>query len=194
MLKNTIAAALIIVSITSSAQEEQTSATQEEVTQENATKMEYAEVVTVEGATKDQLFRIARKWFQKNYSEKTVGESVIYTDDSYLGEMAASPNMWVVAHSFGKNTEAGAVNYTIVIAAKEGKYKYTISGFYHESNRSRFGSGGDLNNANPDCGEEEMSAIAWTEIKADCKMKTDKLVAELKEVMAAAASSTEDDW
>lgn len=185
MVKNTILAIFMAASIATSAQE---------ATQENATKMEYNEVVTVDGATKDQLFRTARKWFQKNYSHKAVGEDVIYTDDSYLGEMAASPNMWVEVQSFGKNSGAGAVNYTIVIAAKEGKYKYTLSGFYHESNRSKFGSGGDLNNAAPDCGEEEMSAIAWAEIKADCKDKTEKVIVKLKEVMASAASSTEDDW
>jgi len=185
MLKNTIAVVFMVASMTTIAQE---------AVQEKATKIEYAEVVTVDGATKDQLFRTARKWFQKNYSEKAVGEDVIYTDDSYLGEMAASPNLWVEVHSFGKNSGAGAVNYTIVIAAKEGKYKYTLSGFYHESNRSRFGSGGDLNNAAPDCGEEEMSAIAWEEIKTDCKAKTEKIVAQLKEVMSVSATNSEDDW
>jgi hypothetical protein len=157
-------------------------------------KLEYGEIVDVPGATKDQLFRTARKWFQKNYSEKAVGENVIYTDDSYLGEMAASPYIWVEARVQGKPTGAGSVNYNIIIAAKEGKYKYSLSGFYHESNRSQFGSGGDMNNAVPDCGEELTSLAAWAEIKADCKAKAEKIVQELKETMSSAATNSEEDW
>jgi len=189
MLKNTITSVLLALSMVAVSQE-----AAPEAAKENTDKMEYGAIIDVAGATKDQLFRTARKWFQKNYSKKAVGEDVIYTDDSYLGEMAASPNMWVEARIQGKPTNAGAVNYTIIIAAKEGKYKYSLSGFYHESNRSQFGSGGDLNNANPDCGEEEMSAVTWAEIQADCREKTEKIVEELKEIMSTAASSTEDDW
>ena len=185
MLKICIATVLLATSIVTTAQE---------ATPDNSAKFEYSEVIDVEGATKDQLFRTARKWFQKNYSEKAVGESVIYTDDSYLGEMAASPNMWVEARIQGKNAGAGAVNYTIIIAAKDGKYKYGISGFYHESSRSRFGSGGDLNNASPDCGEESMSMISWEEIKADCRAKTDKIVEQLKLTMSSASTNSEEDW
>ncbi|MEQ8324710.1 MAG: DUF4468 domain-containing protein [Vicingaceae bacterium] len=185
MLKYTLLSAAFILSAALYSQE---------IPVNESGKYEYSEVVVIEGATKEQIFRTARKWFQKNYSEKAVGEKVIYTDDSYLGEMAANPNMFIDVRVMGSKVGAGSVNYNIVLAAKEGKYKYGINGFYHESNRSSFGSGGALENAKPDCGEEMMSAEAWSEIKKECHQRAAKLIESLKDNLAEAASNSEDDW
>lgn len=155
---------------------------------------EYSEVVEVPGATKEQVFRTSRSWFVDQYNKKTQGSNVIYTDDSFLGEMAASPLLFVQVHSMGKNTGGGSVSYNISISSKEGKYKYTIGNFYHESNRSMICSGGELESDTPDCEGGQMNEVIWNEIKQDTRSKIESIVEDLKETMAEAATNSEDDW
>ena len=185
MFKKSIMSILLMAGFTLQAQDKPA---------QEADKFQYEEVIEVQGATKDQLFRTARAWFLKNYSEKATGEKVIYTDDSYLGEMAANPNMFIEIRLMGSKISAGAINYNIVVAAKEGKYKYSISGFYHESNRSTFGSGGPLTKESPECGEEEMSLETWNVIKKQCVENTAKLIEDLKKSMAESGSNSDGDW
>ena len=189
MLKKTLTGLCLALAMTTFAQEHEVSPPNDGM------NFSYSEVVDVNGATKDQLFKSARAWVLDNYGIKKQEAGVIYTDDSYLGQIAASPIMWVFVNSMGSNINAGSVSYNIMISAKEGKYKYEINDFYHESNRSVYGTGGTLTDEKPDCPEEEMSELIWTQIKEDSKKKTELLIASLKEKLAEAGNHIEgEDW
>ena len=189
MLKNTLTGICLALTMTSFAQEKA------DVTTAETPNFNYSEVVEVSGATKDQLFKSARSWFLENYGIKKQEAGVIYTDDSYLGEIAASPIMWVFVNSMGSSANAGSISYNIVVSAKEGKYKLEINDYYHESNRSAYGTGGTLTDETPDCGVEEMTELVWGQIKEEGKSKTEVMITSLKERMTAASSHVEgEDW
>lgn len=159
-------------------------------------KIVYEEVVAIEGATKDQLFKQARSWFKTTYKQADQDEDVLYLNDSYLGELGANPYMWMEVSGIGNNTSAGAILYDFRVEVKEGRFRYKISNLYHEAQRSRLGSGGALENKAPDCGTLNMQQKYWDEIKIKAHENFKKIVASLKEHMAKSpeAGAEDNDW
>ena len=87
-------------------------------------------------------------------------------------------------HSLGQNTGGGSVIYNIKVTSSDHKYTYYLYDFDHESNRSRFGSGGALENIVPYCGEEDMPPAIWLEIKENTKQQCEKIINDLRKYMA----------
>lgn len=154
----------------------------------------YEEVVKIENVTKDNLFRQARKWMTETYNEDSQDDDVIYASDSYLGELAANPYMWMELNNFGSVIDAGAVLYDIKIDIKDGRYRYQIVNLYHEAQRSRLGAGGALEDQEPDCGLINMQQKYWDEIKVQAHANFTALIESLKQAMSEAGTSTEEDW
>ena len=93
-------------------------------------KVTYSEVVEVPGISKNDLYTRAQTWFAKTYGSS---KSVLEIQDKENGKLLGKGLTDV---SF-RNPPLGAryggiVRYTISILVKDGKYKYTISDFYHE--------------------------------------------------------------
>ena len=167
----------------------------QELPQNDTGKIVYEEVVEVEGATKEQLYRQGRKWFAETYTDGQ-DEDVIYLQDSYLGEIGANPFLWIEVTPVGKPITAGAVIYDIKLSIKEGRYKYKITNLYHESQGSRLGSGGALENKEPECGLINMRQEYWEEIKRKTDEMIKELISSLKTQMTEApkVGAEEDDW
>ena len=84
-------------------------------------RVTYTEVVEVEGASKDQLFARAKKWFATTYKSSN---DVIQLDDKENGEIVGKGNFGITYYA--RNPHIG---HTISILVKDGRYKYAITGF-----------------------------------------------------------------
>lgn len=85
----------------------------------------YQEVVSVEGASKDELYIRATEWFAKTFKS---AQDVIQMDDKSAGKVigkGSAKNYYTVLMS----PVEYYLNYTISITTKEGRYRYEISPF-----------------------------------------------------------------
>lgn len=84
-------------------------------------KYQYREVVTVNGATKDQLFDNARQWFVSNYKDAS---QVLQIQDKESGTLVGK-GMFMVNFQNGSRK----VLHTVSIDCKDGRYRVTITDF-----------------------------------------------------------------
>jgi hypothetical protein len=136
-------------------------------------KITYTDVVTVDGATMAVLF--------KRTHSMNVSGSGILTDKpadgyySYKGQFSVSyhapqPGMM----------HQGTVEYTVVLACKDGRYKYIITNFVHASPK---GNGGPLEKSIPECNKYVLTLQGWGDIKKATAAEMEKLIANMKIVM-----------
>lgn len=155
-------------------------------------KVQFTEVVEMEGRTKDELFSAAKNWFMPYFSEQS---EEIYQNDRYEGKLAGQFNMFMEIDMYGKLANAGAITYNMQLFVKDGKYKYNISGLEHEANRSRLGSAGAIENDVPECGTRNMQQRYWNDIRKQAHSNFIALVGSLKEGMKKVSQNNpEDDW
>ncbi len=155
-------------------------------------KVQFTEVVPMEGRTKDELFSAAKAWFTGFYADQS---EEIYMNDRYEGKLAGQFNMFIEIDMYGKQANAGAIAYNMQLFVKEGKYKYNISGIEHEANRSRLGTAGAIENDVPECGTRNMQQRYWDDIKKQAHTRFVEMVGGLKEGMNKVSQpNPEDDW
>lgn len=96
-------------------------------------KITYEEVVDAQGKSADELYRKILIWFRTYY--KNPGE-VIRENDSIKMSVTGKPRFRISnpPDKEGTKTDGGLVQYTITIAAKEGRFKYTLTDFNWKSN------------------------------------------------------------
>ena len=89
----------------------------------------------------------------------------------------------------------GEINAKVMIACKEGKYKYEITDITHTSTR---GNGGKMENKIPECGKYTLTLEGWGAIRGQVKTEIPKIVESLKAAMTKAAPVTsgksKEDW
>lgn len=99
---------------------------------QEVTPLTYSEVIQVDGVSKDELFNRAKLFFVNTYNNAT---KVIQTEDKETGIIAGKA---ITGHSItmGKFSGSGATDapasYTITLAVKDGRYKYTITDIVQE--------------------------------------------------------------
>ena len=100
---------------------------------DNTNKITYEEVVDVPGKSADEIYKKITAWFQSNY--KNPGE-VIRENDSLKKSVTGKPRFRIQnpADKEGTKTDAGLVQYTITVAAKDGRFKYTLTDFNWKGN------------------------------------------------------------
>jgi hypothetical protein len=100
---------------------------------DNTNKITYEEVVDVPGKSADEIYRKIVNWFQAYY--KNPGE-VIRENDSLKKSVTGKPRFRIQnpADKEGTKSDAGLVQYTITIAAKDGRFKYTLTDFNWKGN------------------------------------------------------------
>lgn len=105
-----------------------------ELPRDNVTnKITYEEVVDVQGKQADELYRKILAWFKMYY--KNPGE-VIRENDSIGKSVTGKPRFRISnpPDKEGTRTDGGLVQYTITIAAKDGRFKYTLTDFNWKGN------------------------------------------------------------
>ena len=110
-------------------------------------KITYSEVVTLKDTIpKNELFSRAKSCFVHLFKNSN---NVIQNEDKEAGNIIEKGNIKVYARALGTNYDGGYVNFTLSIAIKDGRYKYTITDFTHEGTGSNMPSGGNLENGKP---------------------------------------------
>jgi len=95
---------------------------------DNTNKITYEEVVDVPGKSADEIYKKIMTWYQTYY--KNPGE-VIRENDSLKKSITGKPRFRISnpPDKEGTKTDAGLVQYTITVAAKDGRFKYTLTDF-----------------------------------------------------------------
>jgi hypothetical protein len=100
---------------------------------DNTNKITYEEVINVPGKSADEIYKKIVNWFQTYY--KNPGE-VIRESDSLKRSVTGKPRFRIQnpPDKEGTKSDAGLVQYTITIAAKDGRFKYTLTDFNWKGN------------------------------------------------------------
>lgn len=102
-------------------------------------KIVYTEVVNIDSTkTKNELYSKAREWFAKTYNSSI---KVIQMDDKEDCKIIGKALFQVYHKAMKKDYPSGNINYTISIFAKDGRYKYEITGLYHTGSGNTPGYG-----------------------------------------------------
>ncbi len=86
-------------------------------------QMGYQEVVIVEGVEPQELLSRARSWIAQSYRSSN---AVIQLDDAAAGSIVIK-GTFTIPYMGGLNTVP--IPHVLTIAAKPGRYRYTLSGF-----------------------------------------------------------------
>ncbi|MFN3402956.1 MAG: DUF4468 domain-containing protein [Cytophagaceae bacterium] len=148
-------------------------------------KITYSEVVNLEG-NKDELYQRAKNWALSNGYKAKV-------DSKEEGRFVATGQMSVTYPSpvRGMN-HTGVVKFLLTISVKDGKYKYDLTEFIHESQK---GNGGKLEGDMPECGKYTLTLDGWKVIKTKTSEEAPKIINGLKSNMAPVAPvKKNEDW
>ena len=91
-------------------------------------RITYTGIVEVKDRTAQQLYQAAKVWFSTAFKS---GEAVIDMDDNVGFKIIGK---WVSEFTYktmGIGQPGGLINFTITIACKEGRFKYTINNVVH---------------------------------------------------------------
>ncbi|MEX0813113.1 MAG: DUF4468 domain-containing protein [Chitinophagales bacterium] len=93
---------------------------------EETGKVEFIEVVEVPGASADQLYKRAEKWFDEFYTNAGSVIKERETGKRIFGKHKIN----LYADDAGTEVHKGFVNYYIEIGFKDGRYRYKIDEFF----------------------------------------------------------------
>jgi hypothetical protein len=165
---------------------------------QSGTPLIFTEVIEVEGATATQLHDRCLDWFAKSYINS---DKVLRSSSS--DKLIASPLIPYVPNVFaGSESTKGNIRYTITVEFKEGKYRYSITDFYHTGNPvAKYGSAdfGIITDA-IECPPEVRFSTrnyknkVWNDIKSQISPSILPLIESLKTSMTQEAAKTNDNW
>ncbi len=164
-----------------------TAFTQDFTIDANTQKITYTEDVEIANTKGSDLFSRAETWAQsKGYVFPAQKVPTIV-------KCTGSFNTQYPSVKLGMQ-EAGKIVFDVTIKTKDGKYKYTLTNFRHEGIKGKT-SAGALEQKEPACGRQQISSAGWGKIKSDAYEQIQKLIPELKNIMAGTAGgSTEEKW
>ncbi|MFQ3575812.1 MAG: DUF4468 domain-containing protein [Cytophagales bacterium] len=170
MMKNIFSISVVLLSITLFSQN---------------SPMSFSEVVTVEKAEKQALLTRAKMFFEsKKYDLKVEGDQL-----KGIGKFVLEYPSVVK----GK-MERGEVHYDIVIACKDGRYKYELTKFRHVGINGK-SNGGPLELPDAECGRAQIAAGSWAKIKTDTQEEVKKILSSLQNNMIEISKAAEkDNW
>lgn len=144
----------------------------------------YTEVVNVDSlTTKKELFNRAKVWFSETYKD---ANKVIQLQDEENGQIIGKAKIpyesKILVSSAGTR---GFISYTIKVFSKDGRYKYEITDFIHESisaQYSQFGFGliTTSDQANNVPGSKSWYVKVLNDIKSRIETNIPPLVESLK--------------
>jgi hypothetical protein len=153
----------------------------------------YTEVVEIPNVTKDVLYSRGYEWFAKTFKS---AQDVIQMQDKERGKLIGRGMLGDinVKVSMGTYLLRGYIKFTISLYFKDGKYKFEITDFNHESvpTPKGFYNGGSLENEKAACGKTVITNKKWKNIKNQAKEKIELLIDDLKKFMVTEPSG--DDW
>lgn len=158
----------------------------------------YTEVVNVDSiTTKKELFNRAKIWFTEAYND---ANKVIQLQDEENGQIIGKGKIpYESKIYFGSAGTRGFISYTIKIFTKDGRYKYEITDFVHESTgvqmaQYHFGliTSSDVVNHIP--GNKSWSSKVLRDIKDQIDSNMIPLIESIKGGMQKKAVAKDDNW
>ncbi len=92
----------------------------------NDNKIEYQEVVPMEGMARDELYRRAKAWVVETYNS---AQNVIQLDDPANGELIVKGLDKTPAYGPALLRCVRTIKHTLTIEVKDGRYRYTLADF-----------------------------------------------------------------
>lgn len=152
-------------------------------------KITYSEIVIVDNADAKALYNKAKIWFVHSFNS---AQNVIQLDDKESAKIIGK-GLFSVTSSVIVKADIGVVKFTIEINAKDGRYKYTITDFWHEAYISNVTTPGDLRLPKPGGGIMTMGKGNWNGIKRQTNEKVLEMIFSLKKAMSS-SQSKDDSW
>lgn len=152
----------------------------------------YTEVVQVDsGTTKSELYNRVMAWINKVYKSP---KSVIHTNDKESGEVTLKALFDFPQGGFGPGGSFnGVIKYSMSVYLKDGRYKYEITNFIHESTTYPPYSLELLVNGNPHSNRLKYFTTYYEKAKEKAKEYARQLSESLKSAMSNPSPQT-DDW
>ncbi len=161
--------------------------------------LHFQEVVTVEGASRDQLYNAALAWFPEAFKS---GKAVLQVQNKEAGQLiGTAAETYTSPFLTASSCINGSLRYRVTIEVKDGRYRYTIDGFEHEGGTPRCRSGsisfGPLT-TDRECPRKIKGTWPgddvkiWADLKAKGSALAETLVKSLRAKLASAA--TEKPW
>ncbi len=92
-------------------------------------KIIYSEVVTTQNQLNaSTLYLNAEKWMTTTFLK---GKNMIINEDKEKSVIVAKGTFPVKHRGLGKDVDSGNITYIVTIEARDGRYKYVFSDFYH---------------------------------------------------------------
>lgn len=165
---------------------------------QNETPLKFSEVISVDSVSKEQLFYRARSWFSTFFKS---ANDVLSISDKESGELSGKGAFKFDAdHFIGSGAVEGYVRYHIRIWVKDGRFKYEVTNFVHESSAltgQKYSFG--LLTEDKDF-PWRMTMVTkswknsrWNEIKRDAVENTKQLILSLRSNMEKDVSNS-DNW
>lgn len=161
-------------------------------------KLNYSEVIQVDGVDKAELYNRAINWFTNSFRSPN---NVIQYNDKDAGQITAkalfeyNPTFFV-----GSGPVKGYIRYTVSIYVKDGRYKYEITDFTHDPTASNAKSVGVITDAVDYPGVEKRKANqqwmdnTWKDIKEQAGTYIVPISESIKTGMQKVSEVNNDDW
>jgi hypothetical protein len=142
-------------------------------------------IVKVDSVSKDELYNRASTWFAKSFNS---AQNVLQKNDRVDGVLIGRALfLHYMKGLLGENIQPGnAINYTISVYTKDGRYKYEITDFIYDN--SPYGSS-EIRTTKPNFQTKKY----WNNVKQHCLDEANLLISSLKEEMNKPVSS-KNDW
>jgi hypothetical protein len=139
-------------------------------------KVTFMEVVDAKGMKAADLYKILSDW--------SIAQGFVVSKKDDANNEAVFTGLIPLEYSSikaGRN-DKGKVTFTLSVFGKDGKYRYILTDFIHEGIDGA-GSGGKLENLQPDCGKAGMVGGNWVYIKNKVKGQSIIWVKDLKKTV-----------
>jgi hypothetical protein len=144
--------------------------------------VDYSGVVEVAGANQTQLYFRAYEWIAKNYNS---AQNVIQMQDKEAGKLIVKGR----TKAYFKGHEFGWITHTLSIYVKDGKYKYDITDFKHDSDTHSYGNFEQAEPTYIPGAFKGAAKKAWNDMKLATDTEMKATVASLQTAMVAKSKS-----
>lgn len=152
----------------------------------------YSEVVEVpDSAYKEELYRRAKYWFTTTFRD---ANAVLQTEDAINGELTGRGQMkHTMPMIYGSGS--GKITFIVSVFVKDGRYKYSITQFYHDLPKQSFGLITTSDQYKTSGAGKNMYNNMYLDIKQKIKLEIPPIVQKLKnQMLVPSGNSDKGDW
>ena len=167
---------------------------------QNNEQLIYTDVIELENISQDVLYNRGKIWFANTYVS---ANDVIQLDDKVSGLIIGKGVFRYEPKVFNASARTvGVIRYTVKLFFKDGRYKYEIGNFNHESTSvSSYGgidfglitSESECPNPKRGMGSSWNNKV-WNDIKSQIDDNVKLLVSNIKDGMTKEVESNNSDW